>query len=193
MENNRQELQNNPVERRAIQARIVRFACILLGLAVVAIIAGWALTGTLTDWETVVAGVILCMVLVGLSLLARRGHAGLAAGLLSGLLFVLVAADTTYYGLGSPSAVALLLPVLLIACTLGFKPGLAAAGVATLFVFGIAWAGFTGYLATEIPTVESHLSFNAPLISVILLFAAALVGYAIEHYQRPGLHPGQPE
>ncbi|RPI29352.1 MAG: hypothetical protein EHM70_15795, partial [Chloroflexota bacterium] len=123
----------------AAQARIVTIACFGLGLAVVAIIGGWALTGTLEDWETVVGGVIFIAILAGLAVLARRGRPALAALALAALLFVFVGADAAYYGLGSPSAVAFLLPVLLISCTLGLKPGLAAAALSAAVVFGIAW------------------------------------------------------
>lgn len=166
-----------------VQARIVAAACLGLSLAAIAIIGGWALTGTLTDWETVVGGVILIAILAGLATLARRGRPGLAAGLLAGLLFLIVSADLAYYGLGSPSAMAFLLPVLLIACTLGLKPGLAAAALAAVVIFGVAWASLNGLLAVAIPVNESHLSYNAPVISVILFFCAGLAGFAVESYQ----------
>lgn len=172
------------VPRRAAQARIVTFACAGLGVAVIAIIGGWAITNTLEDWETVVGGLLFGGLLAGFAALARRGHPSLSAVLLAGLLFVFVTADTAYYGLGSPLAAALLLPVLLIACTLGLKPGLAAAILGAAAVFGIAWASLSGILATEMPAAESHLSFTAPLISVILFFGAGLAGAAVEEYQK---------
>jgi len=172
----------------AVQARIVMAACLGLSLAVVAIVGGWAVTGTLTDWETVVGGVILLAVLAGLAVLARRGHPGWAVGLLTGLLFILISADLTYYGLGSPSAMAYLLPVLLISCTFGLRPGLGAAALAAGLVFGVAWASLHGLLEVAIDVTESHLSYNAPVISVILLLSAGLSGYAVEAYQgRPGM------
>ncbi len=170
--------------RRTAQVQIVTFACAGVGLAVIAIIGGWAITGTLEDWETVVGGLILGGLLAGLAIMARRGHPSLSAVLLSGLLFVLVAADIVYYGVGSPSVAALLLPVLLIACTFGRKPGLAAAALSAAAVFGIAWASLNGMLETALPSVESHLSFTAPAISVILFFSAGLAGTAVEVYQQ---------
>lgn len=170
--------------RRAAQVQIVTFACGGIGLAVIAIIGGWAITGTLEDWETVVGGLILGGLLAGLAILARRGHPSLSALLLSGLLFVLVAADIVYYGLGSPSVAALLLPVLLIACTFGRKLGLAAAALAAAAMFSIAWASLNGLLESAVPAVESHLSFTAPVLSVILFFCAGLAGTAVDVYQQ---------
>jgi hypothetical protein len=123
---------------------------------------------------------VFIAILAGLAVLARRGRPGLAAGLLAGLLYLVVSADVMYYGLGSPSAMAFLLPVVLIACTLGLRPGLVAAALAALVVFGAAWASLNGALAVAIPVDESHLSYNAPVISVILLFCAGLVGYSVE-------------
>lgn len=166
-----------------VQARIVTVACIGLSLAVIAVIGGWAITGTLTDWETVVGGVVFIAILAGLAGLARRGRAALAAGLLAALLFVFISVDIAYYGLGSPSAMAFLLPVLLLTCTLGLRPGLVAAVLAAIVVFGVAWASLNGLLVVGIPVEESHLSYNAPVISVILLFCAGLTGFAIEAYQ----------
>lgn len=167
-----------------VKARIVTAACFGLSLAVIAVIGGWAVTGTLTDWETVVGGVIFIGMLAGLSALARRRYPTLAAGLLAGLLFFVISADLVYYGLGSPSAMAFLLPVVLLACTLGFRPGLAAAALAAVVVFGVAWASLNGVLMVAIPVDESHLSYNAPVISVILFFCAWLTGFAVEAYQK---------
>ena len=178
------EAQSNAGTIQQIQARIVTVACWGVGLAVIAIVGGWALTGTLTDWETVVGGVFMLGILAGLVALARKGRPGLAAGLLVGMLFLLVGADVTYYGLGSPSAMAFLLPVLLVALVFGLKPGLGVAIVAAVVVFGVAWASLNGMIAVETLVDESHLSYNAPVISVILLFCAGLAGAAVEAYRQ---------
>ncbi len=167
-----------------IRARIITVACLGVGLAVIAIVGGWALTGTLTDWETVVGGVFILGILTGLVALARKGRPGLAAGLLAGMLFLLVSADVTYYGLGSPSAMAFLLPVLLVALVFGLVPGLSAAALAAVVVFGVAWASLNGMIIVETLVDESHLSYNAPVISVILLFCAGLAGTAVEAYRQ---------
>jgi len=166
------------------RARIVTVACIGVGLAVIAVVGGWAVTGTLTDWETVVGGLILLGILAGLAVLARRGRPGLAAGLLAGVLFLGVGADVAYYGLGSPSAMAFLLPVLLVACIFGLRPGMGVAALAALVVFGVAWASLAGAITVETLVDESHLSYNAPVISVILLFCAGLTGFAVEAYRQ---------
>lgn len=176
-----------PIPSRSFQeekTRIVTTACLGLGGAVVAVVGGWALTGTLTDWETVVGGLFILGILAGLVILARKGRPGLAAGLLAGMLFLLVSADVSYYGLGSPSAMAFLLPVLLMAVIFGLKLGLGAAALAAVIVFGVAWASFSGFMVVAIPVDESHLSYNAPVISVILLFCAGLAGTAVEAYRQ---------
>jgi len=74
--------------------------------------------------------------------------------------------------------------VLLVAVVFGLKPGLGAAALAAVIVFGVAWASFSGLLTVAIPADESHLSYNAPVISVILLFCAGLAGYAVEAYRQ---------
>lgn len=168
----------------AIQSRLVTLACLGLGIATLAIIGGWAVTGTLEDWETVVAGLVFLALLGGLVVLARKGRPVLSTWLLAALLFILVSADVASYGLGSPSAMAFLLPVLLVSCVLGWRPGLAVAALCALVVFAVAWASLKGVLAVEIPVEVSHLSYNAPVISVILIFSAVLTGYATESYRR---------
>ncbi|MBN1372645.1 MAG: hypothetical protein JW987_11960 [Anaerolineaceae bacterium] len=178
------EAQSNAGTIQQIQARIVTVACLGVGLAVIAIVGGWALTGTLTDWETVVGGLFILGILAGLAALARKGRPGLAAGLLAGMLFLLVGADVAYYGLGSPSAMAFLLPVLLVALVIGLMPGLGVATLAAVVVFGVAWASLNGMIAVETLVDESHLSYNAPVVSVILLFCAGLAGTAVEAYRR---------
>lgn len=170
--------------RRAAQERIVTLACVGLGLAVLGIIGRWAITDSLEDWETVVGGLLFEGLLAGLIVLAKRGYPVLSAGLLAGLLFIFVTADTAYYGLGSPTVAMLLLPVLLIACTLGLRPGLAAAALAAVVVYGIAWASLNGILATEMPATQYHMSYTAPMISVILFLCAGLAGTAVEVYQK---------
>lgn len=166
---------------RKVQARIIRFACICLGIATLAIIGGWALTATLTDWETVAGGLIFLAMLFGFSRLAWQGKRPLlAAWLLAGLLFIIISADVAYYGLGSPSAMAFLIPILLVACIGGLKPGLLMATLASLLVFGVAWASLTGLLPVATLVDESHLSYNAPVISVILLFCGGLAGFAMD-------------
>ena len=166
-----------------IQAGIVTMACIGLGLAAIMVIGGWAVTGTLEDWETVVGGGIFLALLAGIARMARRGRASLAAGILSGLLFILVSADVASYGLGSPSAMAFLLPALLTACSLGLWPGILVAMLAVLVMFGVAWTSLEGLLVVAIPVELSHLSYNAPVISVILVFCTALAGYAVQSYR----------
>ena len=103
---------------------------------------------------------------------------------MAGFLFLLVSADVAYYGLGSPSAMAFLLPVLLVSCILGLRSGLAAAALSALVVFGVAWASLYGGLEVAIPAEVSHLSYNALVISVSLSCSAALSGYAVEAYQK---------
>ncbi|HPH94770.1 MAG TPA: hypothetical protein PKW33_01945 [Anaerolineaceae bacterium] len=169
---------------KQIRARIVTAACLCLSLVVIAVIGGWAVTGTLTDWETVAGGVIFIAILAGLAVLARRKYPEWAAGILAGLLFLMVSADVAYYGLGSPSAMAFLLPVMLTACIFGSKPGLAAAALAAGVVFCVAWASLNGSLAVAAPVDISHLSYNAPVISVILLFCGGVSGYAVELWRR---------
>lgn len=52
--------------------------------------------------------------------------------------------------------------------------------LAGLVIFGVAWASLNGALPVAIPVEVSHLSYNAPVITVLLLFCTYLVGVAVQ-------------
>jgi hypothetical protein len=165
-------------EDRQVRARagLVVGTCLGVGAACVLIIVGWAVTGTLEDWETIVAAVVLAGLLAGIVLLARAGRVRLAAWLLVGLLALLIAADVAGYGLGSPTAAAFCIPIVLAACALGLWAGLGVAAFASLAIWLIATAGLAGWYTPQIAPDVSYLSFEAPVMTVILLAVALMVG-----------------
>ena len=159
-----------------IRAGLVIGACLGVVAACVLIIVGWAVTGTLEDWETIVAAVVLAGLLAGIVFLARAGRVRLAAWLLVGLLALLIAADIAEYGLGSPTAAAFCIPIVLAACALGLWAGLGVAAFASLAVWLVAAAGMAGWYTPLTLADISHLSFEAPVMTVIFLAVAGLVG-----------------
>lgn len=158
------------------RAGLVVGTCLGVVAACVAILLGWAVTATLEDWETVVAAVVLAGLLAGIVFLARAGRVTLAAWLLTGLLTLLIALDIAAYGLGSPSAAAFCIPIVLAACALGLWAGLGVALLASLGVWLIAAAGVAGWYTPLTPPDISHLSFEAPIMTVIFLAVGGIVG-----------------
>ncbi len=158
------------------RAGLVIGTCLGIVAACVLIIVGWAVTGTLEDWETIVAAVVLAGLLAGIVFLARVGRARLAAWLLVGLLTLLIAADIADYGLGSPTAAAFCIPIVLAACALGLWAGLGVAAFSSLVVWLVAAAGVLGWYTPAIPPDISHLSFEAPAMTIIFMAVAGIVG-----------------
>ncbi len=157
------------------QAALLLAVSVGLVTAVWLLIFTWLISGDL-EGATVMAGLVFSGVVLGLGALARSGRVRLAAGLMVGLLTLLIALDSASYGLAAPGAAAFVLPVVLAACCLGFGWGMAVAVVCATAVWAIAWATYAGWYAAYDPATLSHLTFNAPFYTVILLLTAVIVG-----------------
>ena len=154
---------------------LVIVTCSGLVVMLLALILTWLVSGDLQG-ETVVAGFILSLLMVGIVSLARTGRVGLATWLLVILLMVLITADVAAFGLGSPAAAAYFVPVVLAACGLGFLPGIGVALFGSVSVWIIAWLASVGWYEPLAGFEISHLTFNAPLFTALLLLVALIVG-----------------
>jgi hypothetical protein len=140
----------------------------------------WLITGDLAG-ETVLVGLVFSLMLAGLVALARTGRARLATWLLVGLLLAYTTLDASAFGLGSPAAAACFIPILLAACGLGLGAGLGVALYCAALVWLIATAGYAGWYEPWIAFDVSHLTFNAPFLSLFFLLAALLAGFWSRH------------
>lgn len=167
--------------RRGLASLTARQKLILvssLGVAgaVLFMVLYWVFSRSLEDIETLYAAAVLILILGGIAWLAQRGRDKLAAWLLVGLLTLIIAVDLPYYGIGSPSAAAFVIPIVLAACALGFWPGLGLAAFSTLVVWVIAWGTTSGGWMAP-PTPIDHLTFNAPALTIIFWLVGLMVGY----------------
>ncbi len=158
------------------RAKLIAVTSLGLILAAWALVLTWLISGDL-EGITVVAALIFSGVMAGLLTLARSGRVRAAAWLLIGLLGVLILADTADYGLGSPAVVSFIIPIVLAACTLGFAAaiGVAAFGSSVLWLIAIALSA--GWYQSSAPFQIDHLTFNAPVLTVIFLLVASIVGW----------------
>jgi len=157
------------------QARLVTATGISLILAMAALILTWMISGDL-EMITVFAFGILALILVGIMRLARSHHSTLATGLMVVLLLLLVSADVAAYQLDSVSVAFYTVPIVLAATGLGMRAGLAIAGVSSLVIWLLAWTEVAGLLPTSQPPDISHLTFDAPALTVIFLLVALISG-----------------
>jgi hypothetical protein len=161
----------------SVRARLVVAACMGVAAAILFIILFWVFTGTLEDWETLVAGGVLLAILAGIAALARKERVLLSGWLLVGLLTLLISADLPYYGVGTPTAAAYVIPIVLAARLLGFWPGMGVAAFGATVIWLIAWATTSGVYSVDAAIDISHLTFNAPALTVIFGLVALIVGY----------------
>jgi hypothetical protein len=157
------------------QAGLVIAACLGLALAAFALVLTWAVTGDL-ERRTVVGAVVLTLMLTGIGSLARGGRVLLAAGALIALLTLIITAVVTTYGLASVGASAYVLPIALAACALGLGAGLGVAGVSAAIAWLLAWGERAGWRKPLLQTHVYHLTFNAPVLTVLFLLTALVTG-----------------
>lgn len=162
------------------RAGLVIATCLGLTVAVVGLILTWIVSGDLQG-ETVVAGAVLIAVLAGLGALARAGRALLATWLLVILLTLLTTADVAAYGMASTASAGFMVPIVLAACGLGLWPGLVIATFSAAVAWLLAWAENAGWYEPLLPPDISHLTFDAPALTVLFLLVALIVGLWTRH------------
>ena len=165
------------------QAGLVVVTSLGLMLLFLLLALTWLITGDLA-WETVVVGLFFSLMLAGLVALARTGQARLATWLLVGLLLAFITLDAGAFGLGSPAAAASFIPILVAACGLGLGAGLGVTLYCAALVWLIAAAGYAGWYDPWIEFDVSHLTFNAPFLSLFFVLAALLTGFWSRHLRR---------
>ncbi len=157
------------------RAGLVIATCLGLAIAMLALLLVWLISGDL-QVETVAGTLIFILVLAGIAALARGGRARLAAWALIILLVLLITVDAASFGLGSPAAAAYFVPVVLAACSVGLVAGIGVALFGSAATWVIAWGTLSGWYQPFLPAEPSHLTFNAPLYTVLLLLVALIVG-----------------
>jgi hypothetical protein len=158
------------------RAGLVIATCLGLVAAVVAVVLFWLFTGDL--WiGTAVLGLVFSLILAGIAALARSGRVRLAAWLLVALLVVIITLDVSGFGLGSPACAGYFVPTVLAACGLGLGAGLGVAFFSSATLWAVAWGASTGTIVPVIPFEISHLTFNAPAYTVLLLLVALITGF----------------
>lgn len=157
------------------RTKLLFWTCGGLIAAAWALVLVWLISGDL-EGETAVACAVFTFILVGIGLLAWNGRSRAATWILVGLLMVLIALDSSSFGLSTPGAAAFVLPVVLAACGLGLWPGIGAALAATAVTWLVGWGTTAGWYEPYGLVDISHLTFNAPFYSVVFLVTAVIVG-----------------
>ncbi len=158
------------------RARLILATCVGLILAAWGLALTWLISGDLQP-ETVIVMIVFSLILLGIAAVSRSGRIILAAWLLIVILGLVTVYDAIYYGLGEPDIVFFVLPIILAACLIGLSAGMITAIIGTIVTWGLAVGAMQGWLEVAIPFQMDHLTFNAPVISIIFLLVALIVGW----------------
>ncbi len=158
------------------RAKLILATCVGLILAVWGLVLTWLISGDL-EGETVIVMIIFSVILLGITAVSRSGRITPAAWLLIALLGLAILSDAAYYGIGAPGIFSFVLPIALAACAIGLAAGMITAMIGAIAVWGAAIGAMQGWLAVAIPFQMDHLTFNAPVISIIFLLVALIVGW----------------
>jgi len=156
------------------RAKVLVATCFALGAAILALLLYWIVFSWLEQIETVLVGLVLILLLAGILALVKSGRVPAAAWALTIFLLLLNLLNMLDYGIGTTSSAGLIIAIVLASFTLGPWLGLGTAALGSLAAFGIALAGSAGLLHTEIPFVESNLSFDAVALTLIYLLVGLL-------------------
>jgi len=158
------------------RAGFVIVVCLSLITASLLLVLTWFIT---RDLQRKTVGVTLGLaVLFTLSaILARNGNIQTGALLLIVVLGVLVSGVVYIYGVSTVVATGgYLLIIMIAAITLGGWPCLVAALVASALVWLAAWGEIKNWYKPLLGRDISHLTFNAPVLTVFFLIAAGTLG-----------------
>jgi hypothetical protein len=157
------------------RAGLVLATSLALGGAIAFLILAWLVSGDL-QWETVMAGIVFIALLAGVAALARVGRIAAATWALVGLLTLAITADVVPFGVGSLAAAGYVIPIVVAACGLGLAAGLGIAAFGAAVAWLVAWATTAGWYQPLVPPEISHLTFNAPALTVIFGILALVAG-----------------
>lgn len=160
-------LSASPIERARAKATIVTALAIVA--AMTALVLYWILTASLEDIETIFLTVGLIFLMAGIIFLVQRGHLQLGAWILVLLTIFLNLSNMTWYGVSTTSSAGYLIPILLALFGIGSAAGFGVTLFGCISVFAISLLASTGQIQTAIPYVESHLTFDAPALTLIYL------------------------
>ena len=158
--------------------RVVNVLSYGILIAMTVLIFYWIITNSLEDIETIFIAIFLSALMGANIVLSNRGRTRLAAWLAIGLMLILNTANIIWYGIGTTSTAALLIPIVAAFIGLGVIAGGIVTGISLAVVWGTVLAQSAGQLLTEIPYQVSNLTFDAPMLTILFVFVAVLTAQA---------------
>lgn len=148
--------------------------------AMLLLVLYWLITKSFETVKTIFA---MFGIMLGLALciwLALNFQVRTAAWILIVFMVLLNLGNLLWYGIATPSAAAYIIPILLAMFCINQTAGYLITGLGCLIVFGIPYLQSKEKIKTFIPYQVSHLTFDAPVLSLVFCLATVLISSWIE-------------
>ena len=157
-------------------AIVVITTSLAIGGAMVLLVLYWLLTKSFETIKTIFAMLAIMLVLAICIGLATNHQVKLGAWILILLMLLINLANMAGYGIATSASSAYFIPILLTIFCIGIGAGYIITFVGCVFVFGIAFLQSKEKLKTFLPYQVSHLTFDAPVLSLLYVLTAVIAG-----------------
>jgi hypothetical protein len=157
-------------------AVVVIFTSLAISVAMLLLVLYWLVTKSFETIKTIF-GMLAIMFGLGICIwLAINHQVKTAAWILILILLLLNVANMLGYGIATSASAAYLIPILLAMFCISVSTGYIISGLGCLLVFGIAFLQSKNKIKTILPYQISHLTFDAPVLSLIYILVAFITG-----------------
>ena len=157
-------------------ALVVIITSLAISAAMFLLMLYWLLTKSFETIKTFFAMLVIMLVLIVCIRLAINNQVKTAAWILILLMILINLANMASYGIATSASAAYLIPILLAIFCISTGAGYIIAGLGCLFVFGIAFLQSKEKIKTFLPYQASHLTFDAPVLSLVYIVVAFITG-----------------
>jgi len=151
-------------------------ASLALGLAMLVLVLYWRFTKSLETIKTIYIMLGIIFILAICIWLEITGRISAGAWTLIILMVILNFSSMAGYGISSSASCGYILPILIAFFCVGSGAGYAVTLAGCIFVFAIPIVHSKGWANFGFPYQVSHITFDAPTLTLVYLLAAVISG-----------------
>ena len=157
-------------------AMVVIVTSLAISGAMILLVVYWLVTKSFETVKTIFAMLAIMLLLALCVGLAINHQVRLAAWILIVLMLLLNVANMLGYGIATSASAAYLIPILLAMFCIGVTAGYVIAFLGCVIVFAIAFLQSKEKIKTFLPYQVSHLTFDAPVLSLVYILITFITG-----------------
>lgn len=159
-----------------VSAMVIIFTALVISVGMLLLVLYWVWTKSFETIKTIF-GMFAIMLGLGICIsLALNDQVRFAAWILILLMIGLNIISMLGYGISTSGSSAYVVPILLAVFCLTPQIGIIIAGLGCVLVFGVAFLQSKNKLNAQISYQVSHLTFDAPVLSLVYIFVALISG-----------------